>query len=214
MESKEYSAVVALAIGITVLMTGMVVWEYMSAAKFPGTIVIPAGNTYLGPNSPAQNTPTSLTASAPTVFTASADIPWHEVQGHLYPYTMSVPTTLTLTTFKNDKYDLYAIVWNNIDPSSNVLIGVDTTKAPLIDYVRGWWQQFSSLKGVAEIVPMTNSKGLKGYRAKYFNTAGATPNVDIFLSPPRAPQYVIHLSNGTLDPAMFDKIVDSVNWKL
>lgn len=190
--------VIAIAIIIAVVMTGMVVWEYEAAATFPGTIVIPAGNTYLGPDTPTQN-------PAPV-------ISWNTVTGNMYPYSLSVPSTLKLVTFPQDRYDMYAIDCCGINPSSNVLISVGSYSGALIDYVRGWWQQFSTLKGVAEIVPMTNSNGLKGYRAKYFNSSGATPTVDIFLSPPSASQYVVHLSNGTLDPAIFDKIVDSVSW--
>lgn len=227
MEPKsEYRSIISIALIIVIIMGVLVTWQYTQAATYPGTIVLPAGNTYLGPNSPNQ---VSSPGAAPipaasNVFTVDPTTPWHEVHGSIYPYTMSVPTTLTLTTFKNDPFDLQAIVWGNIDPASNVLVGVDNLKTntnrsqylnrPTIDYVRDWWQQFNSLKGVASIDLFTNKAGLKGYKTKFFDSTGATPNTDVFFEVPGHQELVIHLANGTLDPAVFDKIVDSVHWKL
>lgn len=221
---KDAARTVLVVIGMTSILTALVVWNWSNAAKANGTIVIPAGNTYLGPNAPAGQRPLGVapTPAAANVFIADSSVPWYDIQGTIYPYILSVPTTLKLTKFPNDPYDLYAIVWSNIAPESNILIGLDNLKAHAtrtqyitkakIDYVRDWWQQFGSLKGVASIDPFTNSHGLKGYRAKYFNAAGETPNTDIFFEVPGHPEYVIHLSNGIIEPALFDKIVDSVRW--
>jgi hypothetical protein len=118
---------------------------------------------------------------------------------------------------------MYALTGNNISSESNVLIGVDdlsknSTRSQFINqpktaYINQWWKQFSVLTGVKSIDPFTNSTGMKGYKVKFLNAAGEAPTLDIFFEVAAAPQYVIHLSNGTLDAAVFDKIVDSVGWE-
>jgi hypothetical protein len=208
-DMSSYKIAAAIAVVITVIGIVLVIIQYQHAATRTGTIIIPAGNTYLGPSntSPPQ----------PTV----SDAAWHTVQGHIYPYTLSVPGTITLTTFPNDPYDMYAVSGN--DPSSNVLIGLDnleknTSRNQYIKqqktvYINQWWKQFGGLTGVKSIEPFTNRNGLKGYNVKFLNSAGQSPNLDVFFEIPDHPEYVIHLSNGTLDPAVFTKIVDSVGWE-
>lgn len=202
---SPYKKTVAVAVIITAIGIMLVLLHYRQISGRQGTIVIPAGNTYLGP------TPTQ----------AAPGNQWRTVKGHVYPYTISVPATIELTTFPNDPYDMYAIA--GINPSSNVLIGLDDlsknstrsqfTAQPKTAYINQWWKQFSVLTGVKSIDPFTNSKGLKGYRVKFLNAAGEAQGTDIFFEVPEKPQYVIHLSNGQLDPAVFDKIVDSVGWE-
>ncbi len=210
MENKisSYNKAVVVAVTFTIVGIIVVVLQYRQIAGRVGTIVIPAGNTYLGP----QNTPTAQ----PTLNNA-----WHTVKGNLYPYTFSVPGNLNLTTFPHDSYDMYALAGDN--PSSHVLIGVDDLKKntaesiyinqPKTVYINAWWKQFGGLTGVASIESFTNSQGLKGYTVKFLNTANGSPNLDIFFEVAGAPQYVIHLSQGSLDPALFTKIVDSVGWE-
>lgn len=206
---SSYKKAAAVAVVITIIGIVLVIIHYRQISGRQGTIIIPAGNTYLGP----PNTATPSTDNAP----------WHTVKGHIYPYTMSVPETVTLTTFPNDPYDMYAISGKNITPESNVLIGIDdlsknTTRSQFINqpktaYINQWWKQFSILTGVKSIDPFTDSKGLKGYKVKFLNAGGETPTLDIFFEVPDKPQYVIHLSNGPLDPAVFANIVDSVGWE-
>lgn len=218
METNDYSShikVAGIAVVITLVMTALVLLHYQQIAKRTGTIVIPAGNTYLGPNAPGQNSQPAPTSAA-NVFTVAEDIPWHDIKGRMYPYTFSAPQTLTLKTFENDTYDIYAIDCCGVDPGSNVLIGLDPKADPKqtkLAYVKNWWHQFSGLKSVSSIDQFTNSKGLKGYKAKYVNSAGETPNIDVFFEVPGRPEYIIHLAPGTLDPAIFEKIIDSVAWK-
>lgn len=207
---SAYKKVIVIAAVITVIGIIMVLLHYRQISGRNGTIIIPAGNTYLGPT----NTQTPQPA---TEDTAS----WHTVQGHIYPYSISVPSNLELTTFPNDQYDMYALA--GPDPASNVLIGVDDLQKntslnqfinqPKTVYINQWWKQFSSLTGVASVKPFTNTKGLKGYTVKFLNKANESPNMDIFFEVPGQPQYIIHLSNGKLEPSVFDKIVDSVDWE-
>lgn len=202
--------VAAIAVGITLVLTLLVLVHYGQISKRPGVLVIPAGNTYLGPNAPKQGT-------QPT------DTTWRDVHGRIYPYVFSAPAALSLKTFDNDPYDIYAIDCCGIDPGSNVLIGLDNlqqtpSKTHYISqskrvYVQEWWKQFGALKGVTGIDQFTNSKGLKGYKARYFNDAGKSPNLDVFFEIPAHPEYVIHLASGTLDGTLFDTIIDSVAWE-
>jgi hypothetical protein len=152
---------------------------------------------------------------------ASPDVAWTTVNGKKYPYSFQSPKNLKLSTFPNDAFDIYAIAWENRPPDQNVLIGVDNLNRTEAlkqyitlskrSYVESWWKQFGGLKGVASITEFTNSKGLKGYRAKYLNSANQTPNDDVFFEVAN-PAYVIHIASGILDSSVFDPLIDSVGW--
>ncbi len=233
-----------LAAIVSLVLVGLIVLQHNLSLQKKGTVVLPAGGTYLGPSKqeaavstpppPDEPTPTPSkgglaptkadeTAKDPNKFSVRADAPWVEVRGKKYAYSFMSPKSLTLVTFPNDQYDIYAISWKTFTPESNVLIGVDNLNASDDKkkyvsvskriYVSEWWKQFGGLKGIASIVEFTNSKGLKGYRAKFINTANQTPNEDIFFEVPGNPEYVIHLANGVLDKSVFDRIVDTVGWK-
>lgn len=164
----------------------------------------------------------SVSAGNSNEFTVASDTPWVEVKGNIYPYSFQAPATLSLSAIPNNPYDIYAIEWKGMPPDQNVLMGVDDLKTdparshyisePKINYVREWYKQFG-LKGVSSIDTFTNSKGLKGYKAKYFNSAGATPNTDVFFEVPNHPEYVIHLASGVLSDDVFEKMIDSVSWQ-
>ncbi len=197
-DTSSYKKVIGLAVAVTVIGVVLVLLHYRRISGKQGTIVIPAGNTYLGP----------IPTQAPSTGQRQT------VKGHIYPYTLTVPATLALTTFPDDPYDMYAIAGR--DAASNVLIGIDAKANPRetkSTYIQNWRKQFSVLTGVGSIDPFTNSTGLKGYKVKFLNAAGEAPTLDIFFEVPDKPQYVIHLSNGPLDPAVFADIVDSVGWE-
>ncbi len=229
---------------VSVLLLALIIFQHNMAFQKAGTIVLPAGGTYLGPSgqpmkeaqakqdvaSQHRETPTPADrGSKPTPaatggekFTVSDDAPWVIVRGNTHPYSFISPKSLKLVTFPNDKYDIYAIDWNNLTPQSNVLIGVDNMNfsnslkkyinVSKKTYVEEWWKQFGGLKGVLSITDFTNSKGLKGYKARYLNQANQAPNEDIFFEIPNHPELVMHLANGVLDQSVFDRIVDSVSW--
>ena len=225
--------------GICLIVLLLIILQHNLAFQSKGTIVLPAGGTYLGPTtSPTQEVTVTLAPTAiptgkdttPTAdgtyttadgkFAVTKNAVWVTVNGNKYPYSFSAPKSLNLVALSKDQYDIYAISWNNQPPDQNVLIGVDnlndkdslkqyvtTSKR---GYVENWWKQFG-LKGVASITEFTNSKGLHGYRAKYINAAGQSPNEDVFFEAPN-PAFVIHLASGVLDASVFNPLIDSVAW--
>jgi hypothetical protein len=211
-----------ISVGISAVILALIVLQHN--LSFKGTIVLPAGGTYLGPSEtikPAPTNPPSLPTSSEGKFTVPKNATWVSVYGRIYPYSFQAPKSLTLVTFPQDQYDIYAISWNNQPPDQNVLIGVDNlnrtdTLKQYINvskrgYVENWWKQFG-LTGVSSITEFTNSNNLKGYRAKYTVASGLSPNDDVFFETPN-PAYVIHLASGVLDISVFNLIIDSVSWK-
>jgi len=195
-----------------------------------GTIAIPAGKTYLGP---AEVLPSWTASSQPitlpipqqkegTVFTVDETIPWIIWKGKHFPYQFSFPETLPLTGFPNNPSDSAGMSWNGKKPSENILVSVielskNTALAPYIkkpkkEFVENWWKQFSGLSGVSAITEFTNKKGLKGYKTRFINVQGQTPNLDIFFEVPGKPELIIRIANGILDEKVFEKIVESVSW--
>lgn len=209
----------AIATFAGVLILGCAVYAtYRYSQHKAGNIVLPGGVTYLGATpstKPQQQPPT-----APLRFTAPADVSWVSQGGKVYPYTFSYPNTLSLVVFPNDPNDSIAISWGNLPPQTNLLFNmefVDKRDAsyvskPKIEFVRNWWKFFSGLRGVASVESFTNTNGMKGYRAQYINYANSTPNVDIFFEIPGKSNILLHMANGILDPAIFNRIVDSVKW--
>jgi hypothetical protein len=212
-----------IAVGISLVILTLIVLQHN--LSFKGTIVLPAGGTYLGPTetaAPAQPTaaPVQQQATTQGKFTVPANATWVAVYGNKYPYVFRAPKTLNLVTLPGE-FDIYAISINNQPPDQNVLIGVDNlnrndnlkqyVKGSKRAYVENWWKQFG-LKGVSSISEFTNSNNLKGYRVKYLTATGVSPYDDIFFEVPD-PQYVIHMSTSVLDPSLFNLIIDTVAWK-
>ncbi len=201
-----------IAIGISTVLLLFVVLEHNLSFQKSGTIVLPAGGTYLG-STPTPQAPAAAISAPVNGMVA--------VKGRIYPYAFEIPATLRLVTFPNDTYDIYALAIEGAPPEQNVLIGVDDLnrteglkkfiKGSKKAYVESWWKQFSGLTGVASLTSFTNSKGLIGYRAKFKNANGQAPNEDVFLESPDG-RYVIHVANGPLEKPAFDAIVDSVGW--
>lgn len=202
-EQEQLALMVKIGVG-SLVVAGILVLVIFIAHNFTkireGQIVLPAGGTYLGP---------SPTPAA-----------WKEMKGTIYPFTLSVPETLSLTTFPEDPYDIYALAEN---PSSNVLIGVEDlnkveSRKPFVkkskkEYVETfWWKQFN-LAGVEKIEDFTNEKGLQGYKVKFKTSSGLSPYDDVFFEVPDKPNLIIHLSNMTLSTDVFEKIVESVGWE-
>lgn len=203
----------ATIVGIVIL--GAIVYgAYTYSQRKSGNIALPGGVTYLG-DSPEVQPPT-----APLRFTADPSVSWTTFIGKEYPYSFSFPSTLPLVFFPGDANDPVGIVWGNIPAQQNLLLNMENLgekdgnyeNQPKRKYVEEWYTQFSGLNGVDSITEFTNVNGLKGYKAQYNTPGGVSPTVNIFFEVPGRNDLIIHMANGSLDPGIFDKIVDSVDW--
>ncbi len=184
------------------------------------SIILPGGVTYLGPSSTVKPILPTLTLKPRKLFTASENDKWIKFRGIIYPYSFNYPESLKLVVFPKDKLDSVAFSFENVDPKVNIILNIEKisdrdpllTGKPVIDYVKNWYKYFSGLKGVDKIDAFQNINNLKGYRAVYINNVDQTPNVDVFFEIPGNNNLIIHLANGNLDPSIFDRIVDSVDW--
>lgn len=217
MSLRQLSVTGIIAIAIIVLLTGATILSFWYAKGRPGSIVIPAGNTYLGP---------SLTPVPPPPQTDRIQVPANDERalqtGKVFPFSFTYPKSLSLGVFPGDPFDSVTIFWGNTNPQENLLLRVENLKdipnaseylnKPKIEYARDWWKQYN-WKGVDSVVQFTNSKGLTGYRAKYKDGRGAIPFDHVFFEVPNRPELVIWMSGKLLDQATFDAIVDSVSWQ-
>lgn len=211
--------------GVFLVLTAIVFLAYLYSKPRPGALVLPGGITYLGPSPSiqAQNSHVK-TQNEQLRFTVGADEIWATIKSKKYGYTFSIPETLTLESFLTDEFDAYAITWNNVPKEANVLIGVenlatDEKKMAYVqkskkEYIELFWAKQYNLTGVKTLDPFNNKKGLNGYKVKFQTNDGISPFDDIFFEVPKKPNLVIHLSNAILDPGVFDKIVESVEWNL
>jgi len=208
---RRFRAVVIIAV-IALAGIALITYQLLLKEKPPEE----PGSTYLGPSN-EQKTPT-----APLRFTISPTTKWKDYRGKIYPYTFAYPDTLSLVVFTNDPTDSVAISWGNIPAQLNVLIHVDDVSKNQTmqqylgkprEYVNNWWRQYSGLQGVASVSEFTNANGLRGYRAKYLNNAGETPNDNVFFAVSNRQNLMVMFANGVLDPSVFDRILDSFDWK-
>ncbi len=213
---KDVKQTIVVAGIAFVILLSITFASYKYASGRSGTIVLPGGITYLGP------TPTQAPPPPSDKITVDPNVSWNTQKGKIYPFEFSYPSSLSLGVFPNDSYDSVTVFWGNTNPQENLLLRVeDLSKIPDMvqhigkskkEYAEIWWKQYN-WKGVSLIEQFTNSKGLKGYRAKYVDSNGNTPYDNIFIEVPGRPELVIWMASRLLDHTVFDKIVDSVTWK-
>lgn len=190
--------------------------SFFSAKDRTGTIVLPGGITYLGP------TPT-VTPKAP-VNGAAIQVPngtvWAQRKGITYPFSFSYPDSLSLGVFPNDPFDAVTVFYPGTDANANIFIRIeDLTKLNKSQYIgkpkayaTDWWKDYS-WKDAGEITAFTNASGLTGYRAKYLNDRDTSPYDHIFFAVPDKPNLILWMSGRLFEPAVFDRMVDSVSWQ-
>lgn len=211
---------IKILIGIIIgglILALIVCLQYQNYQKTEGKISLALGDTYLGPEKDKYFPSKEAEQPQENRFTATQQTPWIAYSGKIYPYTFSYPETLKLVSFPNDPSDSVAIDWEGIPVGQNIFLNIELIKdkdPSLVskpkEYVEGWWQYFSGLKGIHSVTDFTNSSGLKGYKAIYINQADESPNVDVFFEIPKNPGILIHLANGVLDQEVFEKIIDSL----
>lgn len=169
---------------------------FQSAKTRQGTVVLPGGITYLGPTPTPPTSPNSPTSS---------------YTGKLYPYSFSYPSSFSLGWFPNDPYDAVTAFLPNTDSNKNIFFRVEKLSGTAIDYANNWWKNYT-WKGVSSVTAFTNSKGLKGYRAKYLDTTDKTPYDHVFFEVPGRTDLIMWISGKLFTKDVFDKLVDSVSW--
>ena len=217
MGAKPEIKKIGLGIVVGTIVIGAVIYGgYVYSQKTGGRLILPRGANYTGKEGFNANTP----PTAPVRFSAAADTPWASYKGKIYAYSFSFPQTLDLAIFPNDKSDSVAINWGNIPAENNILLNMEFISqrdaqyvGKVQEYARNWWKFFPGLKGVVSVDKFTNANGLTGYKAVYTNIAGQSPTVDVFLEIPQNKDLAIHIANGVLDPAIFNRIVDSIKWE-
>lgn len=211
-----------VAISVLFLLIFIFVWNAWTV-KRNSEIVLHQGVTYTGPTPTGGASAPQPATTASGKYTVDENTKWKIVTGKIYPYNFEAPENLELVRFDNDPYDIYAIAWKGQRPDANVLIGVDnlSNKEDLKQYinqskqkyVENWWKQIGSLSGVSSVTPFTNSKGMKGYKAKFLLQGGSpAPYEDIFFETSKKKDIVIHMANSVLDEKVFERIVDTVSW--
>ncbi len=215
---KEYLTVTIITVALVIILTGGTIWAYVYASKRPSTIVLPGGVTYLGPS---QSSEQIEPQQDPNKINLLPNAQWQEQRGKLFPYSFSYPNNMSLGVFPNDPFDAVTIFWGNTNPQENIFLRIENLNQlkgmksyitkPKLEYARDWWKQYN-WKGVANVSEFTNSKGLKGYRAKYLDASNQTPYDHVFFEVPNRSDLVIWMSGRLLTQPLFDKIVDSVSW--
>lgn len=209
---KKNVAVVGTAF---LILISIVTLAYLYSRPRGGAIVLPGGVTYLGP-SPKESQESKVKSQKSTQKKTSVpeDSAWATQTGKKYPYSFLYPSSLSLGVFPDDPFDAVTVFWEDTNPQENLLLRVETVhdiKQSKKDYALDWWKDYT-WRGVADVVEFTNSRGLKGYRAKYLNDSGTTPYDHVFFEVPRRPELVIWMSGKMLEQDVFDRIVDSVTW--
>jgi hypothetical protein len=115
-----------IAAGVSVGLILLIILQHNLAFQKSGTIVLPAGGTYLGPTDTQAPVPTAVNVAtaAPTVistpkagsesyttaegkFAVGKDAIWIAIKGNKYPYSFNAPKALTLVALSQDQYDIY-----------------------------------------------------------------------------------------------------------
>jgi hypothetical protein len=215
MEDTAPSRFLIPAVIVSIVLLILVFGAFQSAKSRTGDIVLPGGITYVGPTpSPTEALTKGGTLPIP------ADVKWTEYQGKTHPYSFMYPQTLSLGVFPNDPYDSVTIFYENTDANANIFFRVEDLNklnksqfvGKLQEYVRNWWKDYN-WKGVASVTDVTNSNGLKGYRATYTNEKGEAPYEHVFFEVPGKPNLVIWISGRLFAQEVFNTLVESVAWQ-
>lgn len=189
----------ALGVGILLLISVFAVFEFSKPRA--SQIILPGGITYLGPS-----------PSTPSTHSSPSSQTWSTQTGKIFPYSFSYPSSLSLGVFPNDPTDGVTLFQKGTEASANLFFRVEKLDGKPMEHAQNWWKQYA-WNGVESVTAFTNSKGLKGYRAKYLDATGNTPYDHVFFEIPDHKDLMIWLSGKLFSQEVFDTIVDSVDWK-
>lgn len=219
MEDIPNIKTIGIALAISAILIFGVIVSFSNAKKQQGQIVLPAGGTYLGPTPTTGKPDTRFSGLEARVIPVPADDVWAKNEGKQFPYSFSYPKTLSLGVFTDDPFDGVTIFYGNTKPEENLFFRIENlttiNKKEYIgkpmEYAQNWYKDYR-WSGVSSVTAFTNSQGLKGYRAKYFDENGKTPYDHVFFEVPEKNDLIIWISGKLFEPSVFDKIIDSVDW--
>jgi hypothetical protein len=208
-EQPDFKKIGIATIVAIFFLSAIVYAGYQYSLKKQGAISLPRGDTYLGKDQ--QNPPT-----APERFTVDPKTPWTDYTNPNGKFSFKYPETLPLVIFPGDVNEAVAFGWGNIPAQMNIMANLnfyknrndEFQKYEFKQFVENYYKLYSGLTGIKSMTEFTNANRLHGYKVYYINTAGQTPNIDIFFEIPGSKD-LLHFANGALDPAVFDRIVDS-----
>ncbi len=171
---------VAILVVFVAVIGGVYYWV---SAKNKGQQVFPAGINYLSPKGNEAQKPVLLYDFAKLA--ESSD--WVTYKGKIYPYSFQYPKALAPLTFPNDKSDAVTFKVNELPPEQSLLLTVEAVSnrdKSLVgkpeEFVKNYWKFFSGLKSLDKIEPITNEKGMKGYKAAYVVKGSNTVTSDYY----------------------------------
>jgi len=219
MDTEPDPRIILPVLLISAMLFAGVYWAYNSAKSHQGSIVLPGGITYLGP-SPTPTPRISSRTSTNIHIPVPSGTAWVERRGQSLSYSFLYPESLSLGVFPNDPYDSITVFYENTDANANIFFRVDNLTAlkkteyigKPMEYAQNWWRDYA-WSGVSNVTKFTNKQGLTGFRATYTSSDNTTPYDHVFFEIPDRDDLIIWISGKLFEPAVFDRMVDSVSWK-
>ncbi len=210
------SLLFASLLTITLFLATFVLYEFTKPRG--GQVILPGGVTYLGPEKTG-NQP-AATPTAPIKLSAPNDAIWKMISLKNDPVTVSYPDTVTLVAYPNAATETLVIRLGGSNPTEYMFLTIlDLNKGLFVPYkekskkelVEKFHTLTMGLKSVTNVRTFTNIGGLVGYRARV-EALNGTVTDEVFFEAPKNTNRMIRLTNSILDPALYDRMIDSVRW--
>lgn len=220
--SDEISKKGLVAVNVAILVVFLAVIGgvyYFVSKKNKGQQVFPAGINYLSPEGDTAKKPVLLYDFAKLA--ESSD--WVAYKGKVYPYSFQHPKALAPLSFPNDKSDAVTFKVNELPPEQSLLLNVETVSGRdegLIgkpeEFAKNYWKFFSGLKGLSKIEPITNEKGMKGFKTAYVvKGSNAVTSDNYFFVVDGNDEILLHI--GDIFPAegkaVLNRIINSLEYQ-
>jgi hypothetical protein len=221
--SEEISKKNLVAVNVVILVVFLLVIGgvyYFVSKKNKGQQVFPAGINYLSPKGDEAVKPPVLLYDFAKLAESSD---WVTYKGKVFAYSFQHPKALAPLSFPNDKSDAVTFKVNQLPPEQSLLLTVETISTRDVnlvgkqeEFVKNYWKFFSGLKGLSKIEPITNEKGMKGYKAKYIIKSNNTTTSDYYFFVVEGnDDILIHI--GDIFPvegkAVLNRLINSLEYK-
>ncbi len=205
---------------LSLLLSVFYVFAWVSG-KNEEELVYPAGISYLGPEQEKEKKSQDLTALKPEELVLGAG-DWLRAGGSVYPYTFLYPEEMKLVSFPSDPLDSWGWEVGEDSAAQNLVVFVETLSSygfsysgldGIKEFINVYPSFYSGLSGVKSISEFINGQGVTGFKVVFINSAGQSPNLDVFFPVPGFADQVLHLGSGKVPKTIFDRIVDSISFK-